>query len=189
MLCHRVVVLVGLTLVASSCGGQVNISGIPACTPPEGGFDSTVVLMAQAVPSASALPCVRGLPVGWTMGELNVRNGSAQFVLMSDRDGDRALVVRVAPDCDVAGATEVPSEQPGLRRYERVNRVEGGYGGERYYVYDGGCTTYSFDLRGSTRAQPLASVAQALGFISRKAVSEQIDEYSDGRLELNPVTS
>src|SRR4029450_12853939 len=46
-----------------------------------------VVLMAQAVPSASRLPCIELLPPGWTVGDVFVRNGRARFALNSDRGG------------------------------------------------------------------------------------------------------
>jgi hypothetical protein len=138
------------------------------------------------VPTAPVLPCVRLLPTGWRFGDLDVRNGSASFTLVSDRDGNRAVTVLLAGTCEVAGATRVPSEVPGLARYERVTRISPGYGGDRYYVADGACVTYRFDLRGTSRAAPVSEAALALDFVSRDAVREKVRRDSGGRLDLDP---
>src|SRR5215213_933401 len=46
-----------------------------------------LLLMAQSVPTASLVPCVELLPVGWTLGDVVVGNGSSRFTLTSDRGG------------------------------------------------------------------------------------------------------
>ena len=81
-------------------------------------------LQAQSVPTASLVPCVRSLP-GWTVANANARNGWSMFVLDHDRAGDRAVVVRLTAACDPAGATEMPSKLPGVRHYERTERLAG----------------------------------------------------------------
>jgi hypothetical protein len=176
-------------LVAGATGGcavDVATSPPPACDAPPDEPNRLVVLMAQAVPSAKWLPCVRGLPVGWDMGAVEIEDGRGRFWLDSDRDGVQAVRVEVTARCDVSGTTEVPSERPGTRRFERVTRVEGGYGGSRHYTYLGGCTTYVFDLRGETLAQPLSAIGAALDFVNRAGLREQVRRATDGRLELDP---
>jgi hypothetical protein len=183
--------LLGLVLAVAGCGARedlppVNPNATPACVPQEKQFNSTVVLMAQAVPSASQLPCIRGLPVGWQLTGLKVQAGLAEFSLTSDREGDEALRVEVTRECEVGGATKIPSPNPQILRYERVTRVTNGYGGQRHFVYPGGCTTYTFDLQGESQAQALAAVTQALDFVDRETVAQQVNEWSDGRIQLDP---
>jgi hypothetical protein len=84
------------------------------------------------------------------------------------------------------GATEIPSEQPGTKRYERVDRVSNGYAGERSYTYDGGCITYRFKLSGRAKAEPIAAVTEALGFVSRDMVRQYVRDRFGGHLELDP---
>jgi hypothetical protein len=74
-----------------------------------------------------------------------------------------------------------------MRRYERVARVSQGYGGERHYTFLGGCVTYRFDLRGSTRAEPVAAISESLSFLARRNVDEMLRQISDGRLRLDPT--
>jgi len=197
--------LAGLVLATSACnvniqvGPEGDLGLLPACAEPDRlgvaleptqtGVDATVVLMAQAVPTASSLPCVRAdLPAGWFLSDMKIRDGLARFWLGSRLEGEKAVLVQVTATCDVGGTTEVPGEQTGMRQYERVSRLQGGYAGKRHYVYPGGCTTYEFDLRGESRAQPLAAISQALGFISRDVVRQQVRDRTDGRLELDPGT-
>ena len=160
-------------------------TGLPRCAPEPAEVPRGLVLMAQSVPSAQWLPCLRDVPVGWTFVAFDARDGQTSLRLGSDREGMTALTVLVRPSCDVTGAAEVPSEWPELRRYERVTRVSSGYGGERHYVFTGGCVTYRFDLRGDTRAEAVAVVSDAFGFVSRESVARQVRDGSDGRLELD----
>jgi hypothetical protein len=183
--------LTAAVLLLAGCGGggestvvTVGDAGnVPDCRSPA---DPQLVLMAQAVPTASRLPCVHAIPAGWAFGRFVARDGQARFVLGSDRDGVEAVTVLLEPACDSAGSTPVRSEVAGATRSERVTRVTSGYGGQRYYRFAGGCVTYRFDLEGTTRAEPVAAASQALGFLPREEVARAIDEESDGRLRLDP---
>jgi hypothetical protein len=184
------VAVAGLVLTTSACRVNVGPEGFglpPECSLPSGDPDRLLILMAQSVPTSSQLPCIRGqLPLGWTFGDFDVRNGAAQFWLDSDRDGQQAVTVLLSASCETGGATPVASEYPGMRQYERVTRVTAGYGGERYYLYPGGCTTYRFNLHGESRAQPVVVISQVLSFISRDTLRQQVRELTDGRMELDP---
>ncbi|MFL6180842.1 MAG: hypothetical protein ACJ73J_00895 [Actinomycetes bacterium] len=171
----------------SACSLQQNIEGIPECTGPPDIPNSALVLMAQAVPTAEKLPCVRSVPVGWTFDELDAHNGSAQFTFDSDREGVSAVVVSLRPTCSVEGTSQVASDQPGTERYEKVNRVTSGFGGERIYTFPGGCVVYTFDLRGQSHAEPVTEISNALGFVNRTDLAGQVSEHSDGRLSLDPT--
>lgn len=160
-------------------------AGLPRCAQDGAAHESGVVALAQSVPSAQWLPCVREVPVGWTFASFEPENGRSRLGFASDRDGPAALTVYLRPSCDLAGAMEVPSGRPELRRYERATRVSSGYGGERHYTFPGGCITYVFDLRGDTRAEPVAAISEAFGFLSRAEVARQVHDSSDGRLELD----
>ena len=175
-----------LLIATAGCVSSGSIGALPECAPPPGGMSSGAVLMAQSVPSASAVPCLRFLPVGWRFDDLEARNGRARFWLNSDRDGTRAVTVELSAACDTTGATQIPSDDPAIRRYERVTEPGDGYRGQRHHVYAGGCTTYQFDLRGRTRAEPLAAITQALGFLTRDELRAQVNAYTDGRLQLDP---
>lgn len=144
-----------------------------------------LVLVAQAVPSATLLPCIRSIPAGWNEREMIVASDRAEFHFSSDREGDRALTVVLTATCDVRGASRVPSDQAGARRYELPTRVTRGYAGSRFYVFPGGCITFRFDVTGTTRAQSVLEASSAVGFTTRDTVRDMVRRHSEGRLRLD----
>jgi hypothetical protein len=149
-----------------------------------------VVLMAQAVPTASQLPCVELLPAGWSVSDVFVRSGRARFALDSDRVGVHAVTVVLERTCQFGGrkATRVPSDEPGTRRYEQIGEVRPGVGftGTRFYLFKGGCVTYRFQFETDERAGPIGEVTLALSFVTRDAMRSLVQETTGGRAKLDP---
>jgi len=89
----------------------------------EGGNSSVFILQAQAVPSATQLPCFSRLPVGWSYGQNQFRSGVVRVWLDSDRAGDRAIELDLTRTCDVSRARRVPAHVPaGMVRYDEPIR-------------------------------------------------------------------
>jgi hypothetical protein len=176
-------------LLLGGCAAPVSsLTGeVPACSiGDEGSAANGVLLLAQSVPTASWVPCVEGLPLGWHFSGLDARRGTGLFWLDSDRDGMRAIEVRLTAECDTTGATEIDSDRDGMRRLERVTQVSPQYLGRRIYLFDGGCMTIAFTLSGENRGEPLALATQGIGTVRREDLEQQVREQSDGRLELDP---
>jgi hypothetical protein len=171
----------------SSDGPNSAITAPPLCSDGDDGAGSGVILMAQSVPSATWVPCIgTALPLGWDFHHLEATNGSARFWLDSDRDGDKAVEVRLTASCDTAGTTEIPSDRAGMRRLERVGRMSPTYAGTRYYLFDGGCLTVVFRLDSDSPGEALALASQAVGVVARSDLQRQVRDESGGRLELDP---
>jgi|GEM_PF-431670 len=150
-----------------------------------------LVLMAQAVPTASQLPCVdlNHLTAEWSVSDVFVRNGRARFALDSYRQLDHhAVVVVLERTCRFGKVTRVPSDHLGIQRYQEIAEIRPGreFRGAIYYLFRGGCVTYRLDLRGGEQARPLGDVVLALGFVGRDAIAAAIREDSRGRLSLDP---
>jgi hypothetical protein len=180
-----------LALVAGmsgcSSGDTTASTDVPACSAGAAETASNgVVLMAQSVPTASWVPCMRtALPLGWGFHHLDARNDIARFFLDSDRDGTQAIEVRLEASCNTAGATEITSDREDMRRFERVQQTAPTYAGKRYYVFPGGCITFVFQLDGDSRGEPLALASQVVGVISREVLRAQVHDSSGGRLSLD----
>jgi hypothetical protein len=176
-------------LVLPGCirvGGTLSTE-LVACNEGDDGTPSNgVVLMAQSVPTASWVPCLEAMPLGWHFAGMDVDRGSARFWLDSDRDGLRAIEVRLNRSCATSGATEIPSDRSEMRRLERVTQVTPMYNGRRYYLFDGGCVTVVFRLTGENRGEPLAVATQGLGAVPRAELRDLVHDKSGGRLELDP---
>ena len=143
-------------------------------------------LQAQAVPSASLVPCVRFLPVGWNVAEVAVNNGRSLLTLNHDRAGDRALVVRLTAACEVNGAVQGPSATPGVRHYQAMASPTGQFTATWYDQFPGGCVTSRLHLTTDPNGEFAAQAPQVLGFTTRTALAEALSQRSDGRLQLDP---
>ena len=113
--------VLGATVVAVFVGGPAfNPAEDIGTHPPLCGTGHPMILAAQAVPSAALVPCVAALPSGWqvTTGA-DIASGHARFWLDSDQAGMQAVTITLSATCDVSGARQIPSDQPGTRRFER----------------------------------------------------------------------
>ena len=127
--------------------------------------------------------CVRSLPEGWTFGAGNIRNGWSKFTLDHDRLGAPAVVVRLTATCNTTGAIPTPSDQPGTQRFERRNPAPV----SSWYVFPGGCVTIQFRSTGNGDASLVDQAASAVGFSTRRALQQALDERSNGHLHLDPA--
>jgi hypothetical protein len=143
-------------------------------------------LMAQSVPSASLIPCLQLVPVDWTVAKVAVNNGRSVITLDHDRGAKAAMVVRLTASCDLAGATEVTSEQPGARRYLRVDPNSTEFSATRAYTFPGGCVTHRFRAAGPSALRLSDTASTEFGFISREELRRALSQRSHGRLELDP---
>jgi len=141
----------------------------PAC-----GTGHSMILSAQAVPSAALLPCIAALPSGWTIGGADIASGKTSLWLDSDRAGPRAVTVTLTAACDTAGARQIPSDQPGTRRFERPLSLVPQFSGMRFYTFPGGCVTYRFSF--APGASPVLAVAadSALSFVPRSVLVDSV---------------
>jgi tRNA A-37 threonylcarbamoyl transferase component Bud32/membrane-associated phospholipid phosphatase len=144
-------------------------------------------LQAQAVPSASLLPCVRTLPVGWSLGDVAVNNGRSVISLHHDRAGGEAMEARLTAGCATGQAAEEPSGQDGVRRYRLVERQAPLFTLVRFDVFPGGCLTTRIKAPTVHRAEVTGSAAGSLVLTSRGQLGQALEQRSGGRLHLDPV--
>ena len=193
---RRLLALATMWLLLAGCAGIRTGSSFtearePSCRYRGREGTALMVLIAQAVPTASQLPCVELTPAGWTVRDVFVRNGRVRFTLDSDRVGQGAVQVVLQEFCTLGPAgkvTRVPSDHPGTRRYQEVISIDPGkrYQGAVYYLFAGGCVIYRLDFRSDEQARPLGEVTLALGFVTREALRETISEITGGRVSLDP---
>jgi tRNA A-37 threonylcarbamoyl transferase component Bud32 len=142
-------------------------------------------LLAQSVPSASLVPCIRALPPGWAVATAKAKNGLAEFTLAHGPD-PQAVIVRLTAACATRGAAQRPSDQPGARRYEQAGARSGQL--TWYTVFPGGCITAQLHPTSNTTAFA-DQASSALGFTTRRSLQHTLDTRSHGRLHLDPVTT
>jgi tRNA A-37 threonylcarbamoyl transferase component Bud32 len=144
-------------------------------------------LVAQSVPSASLVPCLRSsVPDGWELAKVTVNDGRSVITLY-DHLGSGAVVVRLSADCDVRGASLVPSGQLEARRYLRAEGLAPQFSATRFEVFPGGCVTTRLTAPAAYQAEFTTQATALLGFTSRQTLQQMLEQRSDGRLHLDPA--
>jgi membrane-associated phospholipid phosphatase len=137
----------------------------PAC-----GTGHSMILSAQAVPSAALLPCIVALPSGWSVGGADISSGKTSLWLDSDRAGPRAVTVTLTATCDTTGAQQIPSDQPAMRRFEHPLSLTPQFSDLRFYTFPGGCATYQFNFAPGASPVLAGAAGSALSFQPRSAL-------------------
>jgi tRNA A-37 threonylcarbamoyl transferase component Bud32/membrane-associated phospholipid phosphatase len=155
-------------------------------------------LQAQAVPSASRIPCFQAFPAG-IQGALRVRNGES--VLQFDRAGvdiklniadglhvtaeAGSVTIRLTATCAAHTTTAGQTIAPGVTRF----KLEGPPGtSEVADVFRGGCITYRAEA-GSASARLLDQSQRAVSFRARDDLRQALQRRSGGRLDLLPPST
>jgi hypothetical protein len=167
--------MLGATVLAVNIGVHAFFpAGNLGASAPSCGAGHSMILTAQAVPSAARLPCIAALPSGWSIGGADISSGKSSLWLDSDRAGPQALTVTLTAACDTSGAQQISSDQPGMRRFEHPLSLVPQFSDLRFYTFPGGCVTYRF--RFAPGASPVLADAagSALAFQPRAALVSHI---------------
>jgi membrane-associated phospholipid phosphatase len=168
--------LLGL-LVVQNIVGMFTPTELPTSDDPTCGTNDVMILMAQAVPSATAVPCVAAFPAGWESSSVKVSDDGGRFELAA---GDNRVEVTLRPPdrCETAGAVEVPSDEVGMRRFERPTQLPPEVRALRTYVSDGACVTYDFEFGDEANASLAVELDGALEFQPRSELVAEVERRS-----------
>ena len=169
-----------VALVAAYIGVQtVAPDANPGASAPSCGTGHSMILSAQAVPSAAMLPCIAALPSGWSISGADIASGHTTFWLDSDRAGPHAITVTLTAACDTSGARQIPPGQPGMRRFDHTLSLTPRFSDLRFYTYPGGCVTYQFAFVPGASPTLADTAASALSFQPRSVLVDFI-QRSEG---------
>jgi hypothetical protein len=168
-----IAIVAGITISAFKPAGDIG------AYPPVCGTGHSMILSAQAVPSAAKLPCIAALPSGWTAGGTDIRNGRALFWLDSDRAGGRAVTVTLTATCGTSGASRIPSDQPGANRFERPLSLQPRFTLVRMYTFPGGCITYQFSFITGAAPSLAIPIDTAIAFEPRSVLVGSVQRTED----------
>jgi hypothetical protein len=181
-----VLVAVAAAVLAAGCGSAIgNPVRLLPCTPSDDQLDERMVLMAQSVPTASAVPCMRAELDDWFLDDLDSWNGRTR-ILFSRLIDQFALTIELTRTCDRGAASETATDQPGTRRFDERIRTGSSYRDRRFYLLPGACVAYEFRLTGAGAEEAAEEISRAIGFVSRDQLADQVRRYSGGRLRLDP---
>ena len=167
-----------LLMLTSGCALQAD-TAVPGC-----GDVERVALVAQAVPAASYVPCLRELPVGWRATAFEVHDGAGRIALRSDRGGDRDVEVVLTARCDVAGASPTAPRAAGVRSYLRMRSVSPVWTGTAYDVFAGGCVRSDFAFPRGAHIPLMEDLAEAVTLVPRRELRLELRDRLG--VELDP---
>jgi membrane-associated phospholipid phosphatase/tRNA A-37 threonylcarbamoyl transferase component Bud32 len=112
---RRVALIVGslvLVLLVGLTGVGLLFPTRGTVTAPTCGTGQSMQLMAQAVPSATKLPCITSLPVGWSVSTAETIRGKANFTVGAGDGSSEPVTVTLLESCPagVEGTEQIPIE-------------------------------------------------------------------------------
>ena len=168
-----------LGAVALLTGCASSSDTVPSCTAP-----LRLAIVAQSVPSASYLPCIRELQPGWTTsGFAPVQDGTS-FLLNSDRSPGEPVTVQLTTACRISGASPSPARAPGVLTYTRLDSIRPRFAGRMYDVFPGGCVTYTFDFSHGSQIALMEQFKAAVDLYPRQQLRLVLKQELG--VELNP---
>jgi hypothetical protein len=176
----------GALLAVLTLGAATTLTGcssssdsVPGCTDP-----LRLAIVAQSVPSASYLPCIRDLQPGWTTSGFNPSQDGTSFLLDSDRSPGRPVTVRFSTACRISRASPSPARATGVLTYTRLDSIRPRFAGRLYDVFPGGCVTYTFDFSHGSQIELLEQFERAVGLYPRQQLRLVLKQELG--VELNP---
>jgi hypothetical protein len=144
----------------------------PVCAHLDG---SILVLEAQSVPSATRIPCIAELPIGWRFAGSLVRDSGTTLWLDHDRAGVHAVEVELMARCDVSQAVEVPPapDEIGMRTYQLPESLDP-FVGSRMLVFDGGCIVSRYRFAEGSEPALVIEADSAVSTLSRATIVAEV---------------
>jgi hypothetical protein len=173
--------LVAVTLAANALltGCAAFSHSAPGCGDP-----LRLAIIAQSLPSASYLPCVRTLPPGWSTSGFAPAPGGTSFLLNSDRSPGRPVVVRLTATCEPGDVSPSLPRAPGVITYTRLTSIAPRFAGSLYDMFPGGCVSYAFDFNLGSQIALMEQFEQAVDLYPRQQLRLVLKQQLG--VELNP---
>ena len=152
-----------LAVAAALTGCAAFSDHAPGCGQP-----LRLAIVAQSLPFASYLPCIRTLPEGWSTSGFRAAPGGTSFLLNSDRSPGQPVRVRLIAVCQPGDASPSPPRAPGVITYTRLTSITPRFAGSLYDVFPGGCVSYSFDFTLGSQIALMEQFEEAVGLYPRQ---------------------
>jgi hypothetical protein len=168
---------VAASLVLGSAGCTLSVGAEPICAQPQ---DAVMVLEAQSVPTATRLPCIAELPIGWRFGGMFVNDAGTMLWLDHDRAGVRAVEVELTTTCDVSSAVEVPPgpDEVGMRVFQEPTSLDP-FTGSRSLVFEGGCIVSRYRFAPGSAPSLVIEADRAVSTLARSTVVAEVRRFND----------
>jgi len=132
----------------------------------------TMALMAQAVPSATRLPCIQSLTLGWSFSGATIVRGHSTFhLLVMGGDGGNGSIQLQLGQGGASPAVDV-TLTPTCAPMENGPTI-------KVYEVEGGCVTYRSSLPAGVGPVPSFDHGGGLSFVPRSQLVASVDRDED----------
>jgi hypothetical protein len=104
----------------------------------------------------------------------DIASGHSTFLLDTGQAGGQHVTVTLSATCDLSGATQVLSDQPGTRRFDRLLTLHPQFAELRFYTFPGGCVTYQVNSAPGSSSLFAGAVHGAVGFVPRALLVDHV---------------
>ncbi|MBA2625914.1 MAG: hypothetical protein H0U89_09955 [Acidimicrobiia bacterium] len=171
----RPAILAALAVALAGCSAPT-ISLVHEAAP-ECESGRRLAIVAQAVETASLVPCIEEEDQPWRFSELDVERGRARMTLVYLDPDERSATVELTERCDTGGLRAVPGAREGVREFRRPVLLSPRLAGRIFEVFDGGCVTTTYDLpRSGTSGERLQELIDTVGLFPREVLSRELEE-------------
>jgi len=177
---RRQLLLAAAVLAALTAGGCTTSTGTLVDATPECQPGRRLAILAQAVPSATYVPCIADDDSPWRFSSLNVEEGRARLSLVYIDPSARSARVELRPSCDVGSLNpQTTPPAPGVQRFVRTSTLSPRLAGVSFDKFEGGCAITTFDLpRDADASERLLDLDTTIGLYSRERLTRELDrEY------------
>jgi hypothetical protein len=149
------------------------VDATPECQP-----GRRLAILAQAVPSATYVPCIADDDSPWRFSSLNVEEGRARLSLVYIDPSARSARVELRPDCDVGSLNpQTTPPAPGVERFVRTSTLSPRLAGVSFDRFEGGCAITTFDLpRDADASERLLDLDTTVGLYPREKLTRELDQ-------------
>jgi hypothetical protein len=136
-------------------------------------------IVAQAVPSAAYVPCIREVPEGWTVSALNVGGDGANFTAVSDRANGRRVDVDLRDECEADDAVPTTPRAEGVRTSLALGSLSPRFQGTLFDTFAGGCVSYRFDFPRGPHIALMEELQAMVGLVARRELRLELQRDLD----------
>jgi tRNA A-37 threonylcarbamoyl transferase component Bud32 len=146
-----IVVTVFVLFIAISTGIALLFPSRGTAWSPSCGSGSTMQLMAQAVPTATRVPCIESVPFGWSVDTSTIVRDKAIFYVTTNGGSTGMVTVTFTAEC--------PASPPASARVLQL---------------EGGCVTYEANIPDGAPTVPSFDPGGGLSFVDRQKIVDTV---------------
>lgn len=169
---RRLSLAVAVVAMAAGLTSCTTVAGaVPDCDP-----GPRLAVVAQSVPDASYVPCIRELSEEWSTRGFRAGRGGTRFTLVPRRPGARPVRVEFHSACDSTGAVATTPRAGGVRTSIRLQAISPRYTGTLIDVFAGGCVSYRFNFARGPHISLMEQLMATVGLFSRRELGVEVHD-------------